>query len=149
MTKGSKRQGRFCTMDWCDKPLYSLKYGLCFNCYEKNRRGALRDPRIPKEKPQCSFDPCDRTAETRGLCGAHYIQQWSGKELTPVRKHVRASVHGELRQCKTCGQWKNEQDEFYNRSKSTKKQSECKSCAIKRNSAHQARRKLEKDGVTL
>lgn len=34
---------------------------------------------------KCSFEVCDKTARTRGLCSGHYYQHRKGKPLTPIR----------------------------------------------------------------
>jgi hypothetical protein len=33
----------------------------------------------------CGFSNCPNPKRTKGLCNAHYLQQWSGKPLTPLR----------------------------------------------------------------
>lgn len=35
----------------------------------------------------CDFEGCERGATARGLCQTHYMQQRSGKELTPIRAY--------------------------------------------------------------
>ena len=37
----------------------------------------------------CSFAGCGGAAQCKGLCGAHYQQQWRGEELKPVIKRRR------------------------------------------------------------
>lgn len=135
---------RYCTMDWCDKPLYAT--GLCRNCYDKNKRGTLRDPRIPKEVAKCAFGACDREASLKELCSTHYAMQWNGRPLAPIRDRREAPERPGERQCKTCKQWKDREEGFYDTS-SGGKQGECKPCMVKRNSANQARRKMERQGL--
>lgn len=44
----------------------------------------MADQRInPLRK--CSFSGCSRPHDSKGLCRAHYLQSWRGKELTPLR----------------------------------------------------------------
>lgn len=33
----------------------------------------------------CIFEACSRLADTKGLCQAHYQQQWRGQELRPLQ----------------------------------------------------------------
>lgn len=45
----------------------------------------------------CSYGPCERLAHSRGMCGAHYKQWKSGRELAPLRdyrKHATCTVDG-------------------------------------------------------
>lgn len=34
---------------------------------------------------KCVEPSCERKARSKGMCTAHYVQVWSGKELTPLR----------------------------------------------------------------
>lgn len=43
----------------------------------------------------CSFPECLRPVRAWGLCHAHYLQQWEGRELTPLR--VRRSPNSRPR----------------------------------------------------
>lgn len=49
----------------------------------------------------CSGPECDREAKTRGLCMAHYMQQYQGRELAPIRRR-RPSPPIRLKSCPTC-----------------------------------------------
>ena len=40
----------------------------------------------------CSYPPCDRVAVVKGLCRAHYQQQWTGKPLTPIGQRRAVSA---------------------------------------------------------
>jgi hypothetical protein len=44
---------------------------------------------------ECSFEPCDREARSKGLCWAHYAQQRRGQPLRPL--HNRPGWHGRER----------------------------------------------------
>lgn len=144
MPATNKRAGKICVNEWCDKPLYSLKNGYCHNCYEKNRRGTLVDPRTVVT-PVCAFEGCGRKRATKGYCRSHYMQLWRGEELR-VLDGWKVEDRGDDRKCTTCQQWKNREAEYYNTTRGTK-QGECKQCMIKRSAASQQRRKLEKAGV--
>jgi hypothetical protein len=126
---------RYCTNEWCDKPLYSK--GMCKNCYERNRNGTLRDPRIPKTIKLCSFEGCGRPASSFNLCGTHYVMQWSGRPLREIRPRREVPERPGERQCRTCGEWKDREECFYNTSSTPShaavgKQSECKACMADR-----------------
>jgi hypothetical protein len=132
---------RVCSLEWCDKTYYAR--GLCQYHHQRQSSGLpFIDPNAPK--PECLFSGCGRDEEVMGFCRTHYMQHWLGKRLTPIRSYSNDNVHDENRKCKTCGEWKEEATNYYRRSNGNGYQSECKTCAIKRNSAHQERRKLEK-----
>lgn len=46
-----------------------------------------RKPSPPS--PPCNFPGCDRLQKTNGLCGAHYQQLRSGRELRPLFETIR------------------------------------------------------------
>jgi hypothetical protein len=136
---------RYCTMEWCDAPLYAR--GMCRNCYGKDRKGTLVDPRIPIVKPTCGFHDCDRKAKCKGYCQSHYSQLWRGEELRSLDGwHVED--RDEDRKCTTCRRWKNREAEYYRTTRGTF-QGECKQCMIKRAAASAQRRKLEAAGVEV
>lgn len=136
-----------CTLDWCERKTYAK--GLCQSHYQSQRQGhPLVDPRLPKPvKPKCAGPECDRDAESVGLCRSHYHQQYIGNPLTVLRSWGVENKDGK-RKCRTCKQWKDYEDDFYNTS-TGHKQGECKPCFIARSAAHQQRRKLEKMGVEV
>lgn len=39
----------------------------------------------PVKSTECAFPSCGRKVWSKGWCGAHYIQQWEGKEMFPIR----------------------------------------------------------------
>lgn len=132
-----------CNLEWCEKVQYAK--GLCASHYERQRQGLpLIDPRIPK--PPCLVEGCDHESHTKGYCRTHYMYQWAGMELKPIRRY-KVEMDGEDKLCKTCGIWKNAEDEFYKRTGGTGYQPECKPCHIKRGSERQARKKLERQGL--
>lgn len=45
----------------------------------------------PDEKA-CSFDGCGRVAHSRGLCHAHYMQQYRSGKLTPVMERAEGPL---------------------------------------------------------
>ena len=46
------------------------------------------------EVVSCRFEGCGRSARTAGLCASHYMQQWSGRELTPLRPKLPQRPQG-------------------------------------------------------
>jgi hypothetical protein len=36
--------------------------------------------------PACAFEACGHPAKTKGLCKTHYMQQWRGESLRPVKR---------------------------------------------------------------
>lgn len=82
----------------------------------------------------CIGPECNRAVNVKnaGLCRSHYMQQWEGKELTPIRAYKTNNVNGDQRKCKTCQEWKNEEECFYSRAGGAGKQSECKECLGRR-----------------
>lgn len=133
---------RCCTMEWCDTPLYSK--GLCKNCYEKKRRGTLADPRIPKPVKVCSFEDCGRPVSSSGLCSTHYMMKYSGRPLRPIRTRLEVPERPGQRYCRTCNEWKDREDDFYNTSHTSGgKQNECKDCLTVRARANKLRRDRE------
>lgn len=133
-----------CSVEGCSNSHYAR--GYCSRHYAQATRG--RKLTLPEEKPEfCPGPECGRPVTTKGLCNTHYIQKWQGKELTVI-KAWRTETNGDKRKCKTCQQWKNYEADFY-RASNGGKQGECKTCMIKRNSANQERRKLEKKKLLI
>ena len=67
-----ERLPRVCSVEGCDRGR-PLRRGLCSACYARAARaGALppRHPRVPKPRPQCAIDGCERRADgSRGCAG--------------------------------------------------------------------------------
>lgn len=40
----------------------------------------------------CTFNPCGRPTQAKGLCSSHYWQQWMGRPLTEIRKEKKLKV---------------------------------------------------------
>lgn len=135
---------RYCTMEWCEQLLYAK--GMCHSCYEKNRNGRLRDPRIPVPVQHCAGPECERVAGASGLCKTHYSQKWHGKELSVIKPAKEVPEREGQRWCRTCDKWKDRENDYYNTSGGAK-QGECKPCMIKRNAANNLLRKMKKEGV--
>lgn len=136
---------RTCGLEWCDNRYYSKD--LCQHHYHVQRTGRpIINPNDPK--PTCAGPECDRDAGKSGLCATHYKQRWDGRELTPIRAYLiyEDDSHPGQRLCKTCLQWKDRDEGFYNNSRGGK-QTECRPCMIKRSSAHQLEKKLKAQGV--
>jgi hypothetical protein len=138
-----KWTGMQCDVPGCGRPVYSKM--LCGMHYERQRSGRPLI-KVKPPKPPCSVDGCPRLAVTKGMCSTHYVQNWMGKELIPIKPRHEVPERPGERWCKSCDQWKDREEGFYDTS-SGGKQAECKSCQIKRNGANQARRKLERTGL--
>lgn len=52
-------------------------------------------PKIAKPLGPCSFDGCPKGQHCKGLCKAHYEQQWRGYELRPLLETVTRICHVE------------------------------------------------------
>jgi hypothetical protein len=63
--------------------------------------------RLIGKNPPCTFEGCDGQQHSKGLCNAHYMQQYLGKELTPVIKRNRGPLEkvepGSARACEVEG----------------------------------------------
>lgn len=81
-----------------------------------------------KNREECEFDGCDRPKSGKGLCRSHYLQQWHGRPLTPLRKLVIAYKDEFGRVCTKCGRFK-EWSEYYVRANGIPR-SQCKPCVI-------------------
>lgn len=75
----------------------------------------------------CEFEGCGRPDKVKSLCKTHYMQQWHGKPLVPIRPRRETPEKAGLRQCGGCLEWKDRESEFYNSSNGGK-QSKCKPC---------------------
>lgn len=139
-----KKKTEKCSLEWCDNIVYSRN--LCPNHYHRTINGLpIIDPRAPKpRKPDCAFESCDRESRTNGLCGTHNLQDYLGKELTPIRAW-NTKTEGEMRKCRTCEEWKVMAEGFYMRSDKKGYQGECKVCATERN----RRNTLKRRGVLV
>lgn len=94
----------------------------------------------------CAFETCDRDAEVKGMCRAHYNQQHRGRPLTPLGKHNKfvSPVPGK-RICTNCERMLDEAENFYTRTNGTY-QSKCKDCARRYQREYQ-RAKKEQDAA--
>lgn len=127
-----------CGLDWCDNKFYAK--GLCQNHYQRWNQGLPIS--VPTPRPLCSFAGCDRETKTKGLCNSHYQQKWQGKELFPLKPKREVPERPGERLCKTCNEWRDREEGFYNSSGGTGKQSECKKCMGRRS----RRSRLIKEG---
>lgn len=135
-----------CSLPWCDSKVYCKN--LCQNHWQRDRKGLPNiDPRAPKpSRPPCVGPECDREGRgSTGLCPSHYAQWKLGKPLTPLKKWM-VEDNGVERKCRTCKQWKDREEGYYNATGGSK-QGECKVCQGRRNSFHQEQRKLLELGL--
>ena len=42
----------------------------------------------------CAFEGCDRPVKTGRLCASHYMQRWTGRELSPLRPKLPQRPRG-------------------------------------------------------
>lgn len=81
----------------------------------------------------CSFEGCERKHYAKGLCTGHYLQQWRGEELRPLRKRStkaeaeRLRAQG-LKKCCGCDQVKLIEDFARCKSRKDGRNPQCKAC---------------------
>lgn len=63
-----------CSMGDCERPVKSLRSGLCDQHYRK---------RLSESKPSCSVDGCLCPAKTRGWCQGHYMRWIACGDVRP------------------------------------------------------------------
>lgn len=63
-----------CKLDFCDRPVKVIRFGLCSGHYKQQREGREFKPlrkRAPVNKGVCSVEGCNRPHYTRGYCSGH------------------------------------------------------------------------------
>lgn len=86
----------------------------------------------------CGFEGCGNEAISKGFCKGHYMQNYKGLELKPLRKKVFKDENGkECSGCETYKTW----DNYYSRSNGVGYQNQCKPCMIKHNTQNTLARK--------
>lgn len=97
---------------------------LAPSCAPCNAGVSRRSRSLPKG--DCSFEGCGRGEHTKGLCKTHYMQDYLGKELKPIRKSVRLPSTATGRVCTECDEHKT----FEHFSKASKGgyRSKCRKC---------------------
>lgn len=109
--RGALMAQRTCDVPRCPRAFTAR--GYCdFHYREWRRCGVAGSAPPPLTKPvsRCSFDGCDRGRRSEGLCAAHYLQKFHGRELRPLRPHIDTTArddHGR-KQCSRCREWKPE-----------------------------------------
>ncbi|GAA2694469.1 hypothetical protein GCM10010400_70090 [Streptomyces aculeolatus] len=96
---------RRCSGDACEKP--ALKRGWCEMHYTRWKKHGDPECVITKTRSVCSYGPCDRLADVRGLCSAHNDQRAAGKPLTEIRawrSHLERDDAGR-KLCRVCLAW--------------------------------------------
>lgn len=104
------RSDKRCDVGECQKPHYAK--GYCERHYGLYKRHG-KPERITKANAVCVGPECDRKATGRGMCDAHYMQWYAGKELTvlkPFKHRVIDSAGNHL--CRNCNTFK-APTEFY------------------------------------
>lgn len=95
---------------------------------EKARDG--RPKRQPVREQDCSFPGCVNEGRTylngQVICGSHYMQHHSGKELTPLRPLVTSYIDENVRRCTGCLEVK--RHEAFHVRPNGKSQQRCKVC---------------------
>jgi hypothetical protein len=100
-----------CTIPDCGRP-YVAK-GYCEPHYRRftETGDPLSSPIRTKAKvrPRCVGPDCDHLQRypASGLCRAHYLQQWHGKELRPLRKQLDSRTRDDQgrKKCFHCREW--------------------------------------------
>lgn len=91
---------------------------------------------------QCTYEGCGRDLYIKGLCKTHYMMQWRGEELRPIRPVKRYAAPGPgLKICTSCERVKKVETSFYKRSSSGEPLSSCKECMKKYQIEYNRRRK--------
>lgn len=116
----------------------------CALCNITREGGQNRKPSPNADRACGAVDGCDRRGATHShsnpdlwVCMPHYMQDWAGKEFTPLRTYYpRGGVSETEKECVVCDTWK-PHSEFYWRN--GKPKGVCKKCEIKR--ATEAKRK--------
>ena len=107
----------------------------CHNEYTRARHEATKKPpkvRVKRILGPCSFEGCEKTESSRGLCSGHYQQNLLGRELTPLQKVEKSYINDDWRKC-TCCMTVKQTSEFHRRS-GPGYQSFCKTCMSLTNS---------------
>lgn len=117
----------------------------CHACNVSREGGQNRKPRDLITDETCSVEFCNNSGHSRykdsePLCSGHYQQAWDGREFTPIRQRKLLHQDENGRVCTTCEEYK-PWDEFYRRTNSDKRQSECKRCILKRAAQRKANNK--------
>lgn len=98
---------RTCDVLRCVRP--HTARGYCdFHYREWKRCGVSGSTPPPSTTGICSYRDCGRRRRTHGLCSAHYLQQFKGEELRPLRVHIDTTSRDEhgRKQCSRCREWK-------------------------------------------
>lgn len=96
----SKNKGE-CKWEDCprDRAHYGTERDSFYPFCEAHQRQAYRggidslttiEDRTLSHSKGCSFEGCTRAFFSRGYCRAHYMQDYRGAELTPIKEKVRA-----------------------------------------------------------
>lgn len=76
-----------CSLDFCEKSAATEKHGYCVGHHAQIFRYKI-EPRPLRERVEnqgkCQGPDCEKPAEKKKLCGAHYLQQHSGRGLKPL-----------------------------------------------------------------
>lgn len=120
-----------CTVPECSRlRIVRLYCPLHYDRWKRTGNTALATPRQTAAMQPCTFDGCDRPGRTSGLCPAHYLQKFHGRELAPLidRPDTTARDEHGRKSCSVCGEWQ-PTDQFYSNPQTRDRLgSWCRSC---------------------
>ena len=102
IVKRKQRELKGCAVQGCDLEVYtSFDVPLCEDHKWRRYKNMPHDALIAPDRTAringgpCSFDGCEGTARTKGLCPAHYRQERLGIELRPIKKATRRHLNSQ------------------------------------------------------
>ena len=124
-------KSQVCTVEGCARMrVVRLYCPLHYDRWKRNGTPDRKPPRQTAAMSTCTFQGCERPGRTSGLCGAHYLQKFQGREIASLIKHPDTTARDGLgrKLCKVCQEWR-PVDQFYSNAKTNDRLSVyCRSC---------------------